>query len=241
MKRQRIKKIRGFLRSFRHLGIVGLALVVIGCGKFGEEPLIAQAPLPYETDALQPYISDQTLRFHYGKHYTGYVNTSNQLLKESVFQGKSVVDIIALTSGKKKYTAIFNNVSQAYNHAFFWKCLKPEGGGSPSGELAKQIKKSFGSFEVFKEEFIDSAGNCFGSGWVWLVLDGEKMKIITTGNADTPVAHGLKPLLTVDVWEHAYYLDYQNRRTEFVEKVLNHLVDWDFAALQLKGAEKSFN
>jgi Fe-Mn family superoxide dismutase len=142
-----------------------------------------------------------------------------------------------LTAGKKEYTAIFNNVAQAWNHAFFWKCLKP-GGGTVGGELADWIIKSFGSIDTFKQKFLEASKSQFGSGWTWLVLDGEKLKIVTTANADTPIAHGLKPVFTVDVWEHAYYLDYQNRRADFVENVLNHLVDWDFVASQLKSTEK---
>ena len=215
------------------LGVIGLALLLIGCGKADEKPSIALEPLPYKMDALKPYISDQTLRVHYGKHYTGYVDKANQLLKGEGFEDKTAEEIIVLTSGKEEYAAIFNNVAQAWNHAFFWKCLKP-GGGRISGKLADLIIKSFGSFDTFKQNFLDAANSQFGSGWTWLVLDGEKLKIITTANADTPIAHELKPLFTVDVWEHAYYLDYQNRRADFVKNLLNHLADWDFVAFQLK-------
>ena len=218
-------------------GVIGLALLLIGCGKADEKPSIAQEPLPYEMDALKPYISDQTLLVHYSKHYSGYVDKANQYLKGSGFEGKTANEIIVLTAGKKKYTVIFNNVAQAWNHAFFWKCLKTNG-GKVGDELADRIIKSFGSFDTFIQNFLSAAKSQFGSGWTWLVLDGEKLKIITTGNADTPLAHGLKPLFTVDVWEHAYYLDYQNRREDYVKNVLNHLADWDFVAFQLKSAEK---
>jgi len=214
--------------------VLCLALLVFGCGKDDPKPTIAKEPLPYEMDTLKPYISAKTLSFHYDKHYAGYVEKANELLKGSPFEGRPVDKIIASTAGKKEYTAIFNNVAQSWNHAFFWKCLKPGGGGIPGGDLAELIKKSFGSFDAFKQKFLDAAKDRFGSGWIWVVFDGDNLRIITTANADTPVAHGQQPIFTVDVWEHAYYLDYQNRRTEFVENVLNHLADWEFVASQLK-------
>ena len=219
------------------LGVIGLTLLLTGCGKAGEKTSIVLEPLPYKMDALKPYISDQTMRVHYGKHYAGYVDKANQLLKKGEFEGKTADEIIALTTGKKKYTDIFNNVAQAWNHAFFFKCLKPDG-GTVGGELADRIKKSFGSIDTFKQEFLKAAIGRFGSGWAWLVLDGKELKIVTTSNADTPIAHGLKPLFTVDVWEHAYYLDYQNRRADYVNNVLNHLADWNFVASRLKSAEQ---
>ena len=177
---------------------MGLALLLTGCGKTGEKTSIVLEPLHYKMDALKPYISDQTMRVHYGKHYAGYVDKANQFLKGGGFEGKTADEIIVLTAGKKEYTAIFNNVAQAWNHAFFWKCLKP-GGGTVGGEPTDRIIKSFGSFDNFKQEFLEAANSQFGSGWVWLVLDGEKLKIVTTTNADTPIAHGLKPVFTV-VW-----------------------------------------
>jgi Fe-Mn family superoxide dismutase len=219
------------------LGVIGLGFLLTGCGKAGEKTSIVLEPLPYKTDALKPYISDQTMRVHYGKHYAGYVDKANQLLKKGEFEGKTADEIIVLTTGKKKYTDIFNNVAQAWNHAFFFKCLKPDG-GTVGGELADRIKKSFGSIDTFKQEFLKAAIGRFGSGWAWLVLDGKELKIVTTSNADTPIAHGLKPLFTVDVWEHAYYLDYQNRRADYVNNVLNHLADWNFVASRLKSAEQ---
>ncbi|MDH3356830.1 MAG: superoxide dismutase [Desulfobacteraceae bacterium] len=237
MKKHWIKRVHHLPKGFCLLGVIGLALLLIGCGKTGEKPLIEQEPLLYKMDALKPYISDRTFRVHYGKHYTGYVDKANQVLKGKGFEGKTVDEIIVHTAGKKEYTAIFNNVAQAWNHAFFWKCLKP-GGGTVSDELADWIIKSFGSFDTFKEKFLEAAKSQFGSGWIWLVVDGEKLKIVTTDNADTPIAHGLKPVFTVDVWEHAYYLDYQNRRADFVKNVLNHIVDWNFVTSQLKSTEK---
>jgi len=237
MKKQSIKRIHHLPRVVCLFGAMGLALLFIGCGKAGGKPTIEQEPLSYKMDALRPYISDQTMRVHYDKHYAGYVDKANMLLKRGGFEGKTADEIIVFTAGKKEYTAIFNNVAQAWNHAFFWKCLKP-GGGTVGGEPADRIIKTFGSFDNFKQAFLEAANSQFGSGWAWLVLDGEKLKIVTTANADTPIAHGLKPVFTVDVWEHAYYLDYQNRRADFVENVLDHLADWDFVASQLKSTAK---
>jgi Fe-Mn family superoxide dismutase len=237
MKKHWIKSVHHLPKGACLIGVIGLALMLIGCGNAGEKPSISLEPLPYKMDALKPYISDQTMRVHYGKHYAGYVDKANQFLKGGGFEGKTADEIIVLTAGKKEYTAIFNNVAQAWNHTFFWKCLNP-GGGKVGGELADWIIKSFGSIDTFKQKFLEASKSQFGSGWTWLVLDGEKLKIVTTANADTPIAHGLKPVFTVDVWEHAYYLDYQNRRADFVKNVLNHLVDWDFVASQLKSTEK---
>ena len=211
-----------------------IALAVNHCGTAEEKPLLVLDPLPYPEDALEPYISAKTISFHYGKHHAGYVATANRLLKDSGFQGKTPVEIIKLTAGKTKHSKIFNNVSQSWNHAFFWNCLKPDGGGIPEGELANKIQDSFGSFDAFKEEFLAEAKSQFGSGWVWLVLDNDRLKVVTTANADTPLSQGLKPIFTIDVWEHAYYLDYQNRRTDFVETVLDNLADWDSVASRME-------
>lgn len=194
---------------------------------------ITQEKLPYGDDALEPHISAKTIGFHYGKHHATYVAKANDLLKGSDLEGKSAEEIIKATAGKSEKAAIFNNVAQAWNHAFFWKCLKPGGGGEPTGKLADMIKESFGSFDEFKKEFSAAAAGQFGSGWVWLVHDGGKLKVMKTANADTPLAHGITALFTVDVWEHAYYLDYQNKRPDFVQAVLDKLANWDFAASQL--------
>jgi superoxide dismutase, Fe-Mn family len=211
-----------------------IALVVNHCGTAEEKPFLVQDPLPYPEDALEPYISGKTIGLHYGKHHAGYVAMANRLLIDSAFQDKTPVEIIKLTAGKKKHSEIFNNVAQAWNHDFFWNCMKPGGGGMPKGKLAKKIKDSFGSFDAFKKEFLAAAKSRFGSGWVWLVLDDDILKVVTTANADTPLSRGLKPIFTVDVWEHAYYLDYQNRRTDFVETVLDNLADWDSVASRLE-------
>ena len=237
MKKHWIKRAHLLTKGLCLLGAMGLVLLLLGCEKAGDNPSIAVEPLPYEMDALKPYISDQTMGIHYGKHYAGYVDKANQLLKGGGFEGKTAEEIIVLTAGKKAHSEIFNNVAQSWNHAFFWKCLKP-GGGTAGGELADRITRSFGSFDTFKQKFLEASKSRFGSGWAWLVVDEETLKIVTTANGDTPIAHGLKPLFTVDVWEHAYYLDYQNRRADFVQNVLDHLANWDFVATRLKSAEK---
>jgi len=213
--------------------VICLALGVVQCNIAGDKQAISQEPLPYRADALEPHISTETMNVHYGKHHAGYVATANRLLKNSPFGGKSSVEILNLTAEKEEYAAIFNNVAQAWNHAFFWKILKPGGGGAPTGRLAEEIDTAFGSFDRFKKTFTSAAGNLFGSGWVWLVMDGDTLKVVTTANADTPVAGALTPLFTVDVWEHAYYLDYQNRRVEYVAAVMDHLANWDFVASRL--------
>ena len=196
---------------------------------------ITQKALPYAESALEPYISSKTMTLHYGKHHTGYVEKSNRLLGKSDLKGKTHEDIIRKSAkDKNKYSALFNNAAQAWNHEFFWESMKPNGGGAPEGNIARQIKKSFGSYEQFKNEFIATAGQLFGSGWIWLVQDEGKLTIVTTGNADTPIVHGQIPLFTVDVWEHSYYLDYQNKRSEYVKRVIENLINWDCAEDRMK-------
>jgi len=191
--------------------------------------------LPYAEDALDPYISARTIQFHYGKHHQGYADKLTGLVKGTEYEGKSLEEIIASTAGKGGAVAIFNNAAQIWNHDLFWRSMKPGGGGKPSGKLADLINASFGSFDSFKKEFTEAASSQFGSGWAWLVQDGNTLKVVKTGNADTPLTQGLKPLLTIDVWEHAYYLDYQNRRIDFIAAFLEHLVNWDSAASRLEG------
>jgi Fe-Mn family superoxide dismutase len=234
MDTHRFNGLQGGAKVLGLFAVLCLALLIVSCGKDDHKPTIALEPLPYEMDTLMPYISAQALSIHYDKHYGGYVDKANALLKGSAFEGQPADKIMASAAANKEYTTIFNNVAQAWNHAFFWKCLKPGGGGLPGGDLAELIKKSFGDFDAFKQKFLEAAKDQFGSGWTWLVFDGEELQIITTANADTPIAHGLQPIFTVDVWEHAYYLDYQNRRTEYLENVLSHLADWEFVASQLK-------
>lgn len=192
--------------------------------------------LPYSETGLEPYISAETLRFHHGKHHETYVTTLNDLVKGGPFASKSLEEIIRLTANEKDGSkiAIFNNAAQSWNHAFFWQSMKPNGGGAPGGELAQRIETDFGGLDKFKEQFVSAAVSQFGSGWAWLVADKNELKVVKTGNAMTPIAQGQKPLLACDVWEHAYYLDYQNRRPDFVRAVVDRLFNWDFAAANLR-------
>jgi Fe-Mn family superoxide dismutase len=191
------------------------------------------APLPFAEDALSPVISANTIGFHYGKHHKGYVDNLNKLVTGTEFADLPLEKIIAGTAGKADKTAIFNNAAQAWNHAFYWRSLKPQGGGEPPTILKQKIEASFGSLDACKKELATAATTQFGSGWAWLVLDGEKLAVVKTGNADVPLTKGVKPLLTIDVWEHAYYLDYQNRRVDYVNAVLDKLINWDFAVENL--------
>ena len=190
-------------------------------------------PLPWPNDALSPYISANTIGFHYGKHHQGYVNNLNPLVVGTPLADQPLEAVIKATANQADQVAIFNNAAQVWNHTFYWNSLRPKGGGKPSGALAELIEKSFGGFDPFKMEFAKAATSQFGSGWAWLVKDGDKLAVTKTGNADTPIVHGQQPLLTIDVWEHAYYLDYQNRRADYVAAVLDNLINWDFAAQNL--------
>ena len=190
-------------------------------------------PLPYADSALEPYISQKTLTFHYGKHHQGYVNKLNELIKGTPFERKSLEQIIHETVSKPEFVAIFNNAAQVWNHTFFWNCMQAQGGGKPTGRILDMINEAFNSYEEFYNAFKQAALTQFGSGWAWLVLDQGKLKIMKTGNADLPMAHGMTALLTCDVWEHAYYLDYQNRRADFVDAFLTKLVNWSFVEKNL--------
>ena len=184
--------------------------------------------LPYAKNALEPHISQETLEYHYGKHHNTYVEKLNGLIKDTEWADASLEDIVRGSSG-----GVFNNAAQVWNHTFYWHCLSPNGGGAPSGKLAKAIDDAFGSFDKFKAEFSDKAVTLFGSGWAWLVKkpDG-KLAIVQTGNAETPLTGDSKPLMTCDVWEHAYYIDYRNARPKYLEAFWN-LVNWDFVASNL--------
>lgn len=184
--------------------------------------------LPYADDALEPYYSAKTIGFHYGKHHKTYVDNLNKLVSGTELESMSLVEIIHLAAGDSGKIAIFNNAAQVWNHTFFWNSMRPGGGGLPTGKISKLIDTSFGGYEKFAEAFKATAVGRFGSGWGWLILDGEQLKVVATLNAETPLTTPMKPLLTVDVWEHAYYLDYQNRRPDFVQAFLDHLVNWDF-------------
>ena len=190
-------------------------------------------PLPYASNALEPVISANTLSFHHGKHHKTYVDNLNNLLANSDLAGKSLEDIIRASAGQADKAAIFNNAAQVWNHMFYWHSLKPNGGGEPPAALKQKIEAAFGSVDACKKEFAQAALTQFGSGWAWLVLDGGKIAIAKTGNAETPITKNIRPLLTIDVWEHAYYLDYQNRRADYVNTILDKLINWDFAAANL--------
>lgn len=212
------------------------ALFMVQCGGGGDSAIFVKEPLPYSQDALAPYISAETMGLHYDKHYAGYVKKANELTRGMGYAGKSAETVIRMTAGDGAREAVFNNAAQAWNHAYFFQCLKPNGGGAPDGRLAEMIDDAFGSFADFKKVFLTAAKDRFGSGWVWLVIDEGKLAVVTGANADTPIAHDLIPLFTVDVWEHAYYLDYRNRRVDFVKTVLDNLANWEFVAGQLEKA-----
>ncbi len=195
---------------------------------------IALPALPYAENALEPVISAKTMGFHYGKHHKGYVDKLNALLKDSPLKDKRLEEIILESAGKPEMSAIFNNAAQVWNHSFFWKSMKPAGGGEPAGKMLVMIKSSFGSYAEFKKQFVDAGLAQFGSGWVWLVQDRGNLKIMKTANAEVPMGDKLNPLITCDVWEHAYYLDYQNRRGDFINAFLDKLVNWEFAEGNLR-------
>jgi Fe-Mn family superoxide dismutase len=189
-------------------------------------------PLPYGDGDLAPHISANTISFHYGKHHKTYVDKATDMVKGTEFADASLEDIVKATFGKADKKGLFNNASQAWNHSFYWKSLAPKG-GAPSGKLLDKIKTDFGELAKLKDELSKAAVTQFGSGWAWLVLDGGKLKVEQTANADTPLATGKTPLLTIDVWEHAYYLDHQNKRPEYVTAVIDKLINWEFAAENL--------
>lgn len=183
--------------------------------------------LNYELDALEPWISKRTMEFHYLKHHQTYIDNLNKLIAGSEFENMGLEEIIKLTARKPEHQAIFNNAAQTWNHTFFWNSMSPKGGSKPKDKLLNEINDSFGSYENFQKEFKEAATGQFGSGWAWLVRKNDgKLGIMKTSNADNPLAHGFQALSTIDVWEHAYYLDYQNRRGDFVDAFLNHLIDW---------------
>ena len=186
--------------------------------------------LPYADNALDPVISAHTISFHYGKHHKAYVDNLNKLVVGTEFAGLSLEKIIIETAGKTDKAAIFNNAAQTWNHTFYWSSLTPKGCGQLPAALKKKIESSFGTLDACKKELVAAAMSQFGSGWAWLVLDGDKLKVVKTSNADSPLTKGMKPLLTIDVWEHAYYLDYQNRRTDYVNAVVDRLINWSFVA-----------
>lgn len=189
--------------------------------------IFTQPKLPYPSDALAPVISQETVEYHYGKHEKGYIDTLNKLIEGTRFQNMALEEIIVQSDGK-----LFNNASQAWNHIFYFFQFSPSGQKEPSGELRSQIEKQFGSYEEFKRQFAEAGMTLFGSGWVWLCADNDGKLVIMQGrNAENPMTQGLKPILVFDVWEHAYYLDYQNRRAEYLDKIWD-LVDWDIIEIR---------
>ncbi len=196
-----------------------------------------QPALSYAENALEPFISAKTLSFHYGKHHVAYITNYNNLVAGTPLDSLSVEEVIGQVAADPQKVGIFNNGAQAWNHSFYWNSLTPNGGGEPSGELAAKIVQDFGSFDKFKEELKSAAATQFGSGWAWLVLEGGKLKVVKTGNAQTPSTSGQVPILTIDVWEHAYYLDFQNRRPDYVAAVIDNLLNWDFAAANYAAAK----
>jgi superoxide dismutase, Fe-Mn family len=192
--------------------------------------------LPFAHDALAPYMSSETLELHHGKHHQTYVTNLNNLTKDSPLASAPLEDVIKASAGDSAKAGIFNNSAQVWNHTFFWNSLKPNGGGALPGELETRVVADFGGVDAFKEAFTQAALTQFGSGWAWLIVEGGKLKIVKTGNADTPLAHGQTALLTLDVWEHAYYVDYRNRRADFIKAFLENLANWEFAAANLAKA-----
>ena len=186
--------------------------------------------LAFDQGALMPHMSAKTLSFHHGKHHQGYVDKLNEAIEGTGFADLSLEQIIQETAGQGEHQDLFNNAAQHWNHSFFWRSLAPDGGGRPTGELARQIDRDFGSLDDFKETFVAAATGQFGSGWAWLVLNAGRLTVTATADADLPMVRGGHALLTCDLWEHAYYLDFQNRRGDFVQSFLDHLVNWDFAA-----------
>lgn len=195
--------------------------------------------LPYSYDALEPHISKETLEFHHDKHHQTYVTKLNELIKGTDLENVELDEIIKKTAGDSSKQAVFNNAAQVWNHTFYWNCMTANGGGKPTGPIAAKIDEAFGSYEKFAEEFANAATTQFGSGWAWLVADqvNGQLSITKTSNADTPLAHGQVAVLTIDVWEHAYYIDYRNARPKYISTFLEHLVNWEYANAKLEGRD----
>jgi len=191
-------------------------------------------PLDFAFDALEPHVSARTMEFHHDKHHKTYVEKLNKLVEGGPLAKMPLEDVMRKSADDPSARAVFENAAQAWNHAFFWKCMKPKGGGAPGGPLAERLKQAFGGHDKFRTAFLDAATGQFGSGWAWLVQSGDKLEVVSTSNADNPLVRGKIPLLTCDVWEHAYYLDYQNRRADFVKAFIDHLANWEFAGAQLR-------
>jgi superoxide dismutase, Fe-Mn family len=218
---------RSFLASSASVAAV---LAVSGQAGLAQAATPHQLPdLPFANDALEPIISAQTISFHYGRHHRGYLDNLNRQLQGSPLASLSLVDLIKATAGRPEYSAIFNNAAQVWNHTFYWQSLKPNGGGEPPERLATMMSASFGSVQACKQALMKAANRQFASGWAWLVQDGARLRVVSTSNAELPLSEGLNPLLTIDVWEHAYYLDHQNKRAAYTEAVVERLLNWQFA------------
>ena len=229
---------RTFLKWSVGVGaLAALEMAGWGCSRDHNTPehAIRLPSLPYKLNALEPYLSEETLRYHYGKHHEGYVKNANRLVADTRLAKLSLVDIMreAFQPNTCQQNAIFNNAAQVYNHTFYWNSMRPGGGGSPDGRMGEWLNKSFGSYKSFRERFVDVARERFASGWTWLVPNEGNLEVVGTANAVTPIVKGMQPLLVLDVWEHAYYLDYKNQRGKYIEAFLDHLVNWDFAANNL--------
>ena len=225
---------RDFLKAAS--GAFCLAMSGQVSGAAGAQRMIELPALPFAEDALEPIISSKTVGFHYGKHHKGYLENLNKLIAGTEFEGAPLEKIIKATAGLPAKSAVFNNAAQTWNHTFYWRSMRP-GGGEPPPKLRQRIDAAFGDLGACKKELASAAVSQFGSGWAWLVLDAGKLRVVKTANAENPMASGMTPLLTIDVWEHAYYLDYQNRRAEYVNAVLDTLTDWGFAADRLASTE----
>jgi Fe-Mn family superoxide dismutase len=217
------------------MAAAGTTIAATGAARAADAPAAGAGPftlppLPYADSALAPVISANTLGFHYGKHHKAYVDNLNKAVAGTALADMELSKIITSTYGKADQTGIYNNAAQAWNHAFYWSSMRPNGGGDPPAALKQKIEASFGSVDACRKELATAATTQFGSGWAWLVSDGGKLAVVKTGNADNPIVKNQKPLLTIDVWEHAYYLDYQNLRANYVNAVLDKLINWGFAA-----------
>ncbi|RJX35081.1 MAG: superoxide dismutase [Desulfarculus sp.] len=218
-------------RQFLFTAAAGAAALGLGLPGLARAGQFKLPPLPWPQKALEPYISARTISFHYGKHHASYVNNLNRLIQGTPFAKLKLEEIIKASYGNND--AAFNNAAQVWNHTFYWQSMKPGGGGQPSGELAAKIKAGFGSMQACLDQLLKAAAARFGSGWAWLVVKDGRLVVVSSSNALNPLVEGMRPLLTVDVWEHAYYLDYQNRRADYLKAWAQHLVNWEFAAKNL--------
>ncbi len=219
---------RDFLRGSAAVAL--MALLGGFAGKARASETVRLPPLPFSVKALEPYVSARTLEFHHGKHHKAYVDNVNRMIAGTEFAGRPLEEIVKASAGQSETASLFNNAAQAWNHDLYWRSLTPGGGGVPPAPLLRRIESSFDSLEGFRKAWTEAALGQFGSGWAWLALDGGRLRVMKTANADTPLTMGMTPLLVIDVWEHSYYLDYQNRRAEYVRAVLDHLVNWPFAS-----------